>query len=122
MLRILLYSGIRERATWENNVITYHHGLYMTIAERVRAYSSASADTSVLALFYLRSPMIRFREALEGMLLAVRGQCKVSTLDAAQGLEANHVILVFTPRVDDTLEGIQRDPGRFYQGATCWGC
>ena len=70
--------------------------------------------------------MLRCREAFEALArFEWMKRCTVTTVDAAQGLEAEHLILVFLPRPSDrTLNGIQRDPGRFYQAtmrslATC---
>ena len=61
--------------------------------------------------------MLHCREAFEVLPDAIRSQCFVSTLDAGPGLDADHVVLVFMPRPDGTLDGISRDAERFYQGS-----
>ena len=51
----------------------------------------------------------------------IRDRTKISTIDSAKGLEANHVCLVFVPshieKGEYDLGGFQKDPNRLYQAA-----
>ena len=74
----------------------------MWIADYVRTLLEELEETG-LVLFLLKLPMLRCREALECLPDAIKRRCTVSTLDAAQGLEADHVSIVCMPRADGTV-------------------